>query len=70
MPQNGQGSFESDTGDMMRRVNSQQGKKPKRVKDEEGIFDIDSADGRGTPSGVRGAKRNKHHHHHHVPHHQ
>ncbi len=62
MPQNGQGSFESDNGDMMRRVSSQQGRKPKRVKDEEGIFDIENADGRGTP-GARGAKRNKHHHH-------
>jgi hypothetical protein len=71
LPHNGQGSFshELDTGDMMRRVNSQQGRKPKRVKDEDGIFDVDSVDGRGTPSGVRGAKRNKHHHHH-VPHHQ
>ncbi|KAF1832140.1 Rxt3-domain-containing protein [Decorospora gaudefroyi] len=68
MPQNGQGSFESDVGDMMRRVSSQQGRKPKRVKDEEGGFDVDSADGRGTPSGARGAKRNKQHHHH-VPHH-
>jgi hypothetical protein len=69
MPQNGQGSFESDAGEMMRRVSSQQGRKPKRVKDEEGVFEVDSADGRGTPSGARGAKRNKHHHHH-APHHQ
>jgi hypothetical protein len=69
MPQNAQGLFESDAGEMMRRVSSQQGRKPKRVKDEEGIFDVDSADGRGTPSGARGAKRNKHHHHH-VGHHQ
>jgi hypothetical protein len=69
LPQNGQGSFESDPGEMMRRVSSQQGRKPKRLKDEEGIFDVDSADGRGTPSGARGAKRNKHHHHH-APHHQ
>jgi hypothetical protein len=77
MPFNGQGSFshDSESGDMSRlqRVNSQQGRKPKRVKDEDG-FDVDSADGRGTPSGLRGAKRNKHthpgHHHHHAPHHQ
>lgn len=69
MPQNGQGSFDSENGEMMRRIGSQQGRKPKRVKDEEGIFDMDSADGRGTPSGIRGAKRNKHHHHH-APHHQ
>lgn len=62
MPQNGQGSFESDNGEMMRRIGSQQGRKPKRVKDEEGIFDIENADGRGTP-GARGTKRNKHHHH-------
>jgi hypothetical protein len=63
MPQNGQGSFESDNGEMMRRIGSQQGRKPpKRVKDEEGIFDMENADGRGTP-GARGAKRNKHHHH-------
>lgn len=62
MPQNGQGSFESDNGEMMRRIGSQQGRKPKRVKDEEGIFDIEDIDGRGTP-GARGTKRNKHHHH-------
>lgn len=62
MPQNGQGSFESDNGEMMRRIGSQQGRKPKRVKDEEGIFDIETTDGRGTP-GARGTKRNKHHHH-------
>lgn len=67
MPQNGQGSFESENGEMMRRIGSQQGKKPKRAKDEEGIFDVDSPDGRGTPFGSRGAKRNKHHHHHHHP---
>lgn len=74
MPQNGQGSFshESESGDMMRlqRVGSQQGRKPqKRVKDEDSVFDVESGDGRGTPSGSRGAKRNKHHHHH-PPHHQ
>jgi len=78
LPHNGQGPFAQDpeSGDMMmrlQRVNSQQGRKPKRVKDED-VFDADSNDGRGTPSGVRGAKRNKHahagHHHHHVPHHQ
>ncbi|KAH7122310.1 histone deacetylation protein Rxt3-domain-containing protein [Dendryphion nanum] len=54
----------------LQRVNSQNGRKPKRVKDEEGGFDNDSMDGRGTPS-ARGSKRNKHgnpghHHHHHV----
>jgi hypothetical protein len=77
LPQNGQSSFSQDpeTGDMMRlqRVNSQQGRKAKRVKDED-VFDADSNDGRGTPSGIRGAKRNKPnhagHHHHHAPHHQ
>jgi len=77
MPQNGQGSFSHDpeSGDMLRlqRVNSQQGRKSKRVKDED-VFDAESNDGRGTPSGARGAKRNKHnhpgHHHHHAPHHQ
>jgi hypothetical protein len=73
LPQNGH-SFSQDieSGDIMRlqRVNSQQGRKPKRVKDED-VFDADSQDGRGTPSGTRGAKRNKHgHHHHHAPHHQ
>lgn len=70
MPHNGQDSF--DSGDILRlqRVNSQQGRRPKRVKDED-TFDNDSADGRGTPSGIRGMKRNKHsHHHHHAPHHQ
>lgn len=71
MPQNGSFSHDPETGEMLRlqRVNSQQGRKPKRVKDEEGIFDIESTDGRATPSGARGAKRNKHHHHH-APHHQ
>lgn len=76
MPQNGSFSHDPESGDMLRlqRVNSQQGRKPKRVKDED-IFDGDSIDGRGTPSGVRGAKRNKHthpghHHHHHPSHHQ
>lgn len=77
-PLHGQGSFSQDpeAGDMMmrlQRVNSQQGRKPKRVKDED-VFDAESNDGRGTPSGLRGAKRNKHnhpgHHHHHAPHHQ
>ncbi|KAF2262337.1 Rxt3-domain-containing protein [Lojkania enalia] len=55
----------------MQRVNSQNGRKPKRVKDEEGLLDNDSLDGRGTPS-LRGSKRQKHnhtgHHHHHHPH--
>jgi hypothetical protein len=73
LPQNGHSfSQDSESGDIMRlqRVNSQQGRKPKRVKDED-VFDAESQDGRGTPSGTRGAKRNKHgHHHHHAPHHQ
>lgn len=64
-----------EPGEMMRRISSQQGRKPKRVKDESNVFDDDSNDGRGTPTGVRGAKRNKHahlpgHHHHHPAHHQ
>jgi hypothetical protein len=78
LPHNGQGSFSQDpeAGEMMmrlQRVNSQQGRRSKRVKDED-VFDAESNDGRGTPSGLRGAKRNKHnhpgHHHHHAPHHQ
>ncbi|KAF2130974.1 Rxt3-domain-containing protein [Dothidotthia symphoricarpi CBS 119687] len=69
MPQNGQDSFDSNDMLRLQRVNSQQGRRPKRVKDEE-VFDNDSADGRGMTSGVRGAKRNKYgHHHHHAPHH-
>jgi hypothetical protein len=73
LPQNGNDTQEP--GEMMRRISSQQGRKPKRVKDESNVFDDDSNDGRGTPTGVRGAKRNKHahppgHHHHHAPHHQ
>ncbi|KAF2622647.1 Rxt3-domain-containing protein [Macroventuria anomochaeta] len=72
LPQNGQDGQE--LGEMMRRISSQQGRKPKRVKDESNVFDDDSNDGRGTPTGVRGTKRNKHahplgHHHHHAPHH-
>ncbi|KAF2497846.1 Rxt3-domain-containing protein [Lophium mytilinum] len=71
-----QGSQESLGGDFMSRVNSQGGRKPKRVKDEDNTLDSDG-DGRGTPNlmGPRGAKRNKHshaahHHHHHAhPHH-
>lgn len=60
----------------LQRVNSQNGRKPKRVKDEESMVDSESADGRGTPSmGARGPKRNKlnppnHHHHHHTHTHQ
>jgi hypothetical protein len=73
MPQNGSFSHDSETGDMLRlqRVNSQQGRKPKRVKDED-VFDAENNDGRGTPLGVRGTKRNKltGHHHYHAPHHQ
>lgn len=64
-----------ESAEMMRRISSQQGRKSKRVKDESNVFDDDSNDGRGTPTGVRGAKRNKHahppgHHHHHPAHHQ
>jgi len=59
----------------LQRVNSQNGKKSKRLKDEDGL-DMESIDGRGTPLGVRGMKRNKHahpthhHHHHHAHPHQ
>ncbi|CAI6339557.1 unnamed protein product [Periconia digitata] len=58
----------------LQRVSSQNGRKPKRVKDEEASFDQDDVDGRGTPVGMRGTKRNKsthpgHHHHHHAHHH-
>ncbi|KAF2873092.1 histone deacetylation protein Rxt3-domain-containing protein [Massariosphaeria phaeospora] len=75
MPQNGHESFPPgiDMNELrLQRVNSQNGRKVKRVKDEEGMFDNESIDGRGTPSGVRGAKRNKashHHHHAHAHHH-
>ncbi|KAF2790224.1 Rxt3-domain-containing protein [Melanomma pulvis-pyrius CBS 109.77] len=78
MPQSGQENFppSTDPNDVLRlqRVSSQNGRKSKRVKDEEGAFDSESVDGRGTPSlaGARGAKRNKpnhHHHHHAAPHH-
>ena len=73
LPLNGHDGQEP--GEMMRRISSQQGRKPKRVKDESNVFDDDSNDGRGTPTGVLGAKRSKHihppgHHHHHAPHHQ
>lgn len=73
LPQNGHDGQEP--GEMMRRISSQQGRKPKRVKDESSVFDDDSNDGRGTPTGVLGAKRSKHthppgHHHHHAPQHQ
>lgn len=57
----------------LQRVSSQTGRKPKRVKDEDGVFDSESIDGRGTPS-ARGSKRNKNnnagHHHHHAHAHQ
>lgn len=52
----------------LQRTNSQPGRKPKRMKDDESAgADNDSMDGRGTPVS-RGSKRNKHahHHHHHV----
>jgi hypothetical protein len=73
VPQAEQGGPESAA--MMRRISSQQGRRPKRVKDESNVFDDDSNDGRATPTGVPGAKRSKHahppgHHHHHPPHHQ
>jgi hypothetical protein len=76
MPQGAHESFPpgTDLNDHLRlqRVSSQNGRKPKRVKDEDGGFDNDSIDGRGTPFGVRGAKRSKHtqpgHHHHHHGH--
>jgi hypothetical protein len=48
----------------LQRVNSQNGRKPKRVKDEE-VFDDEDNDGRNTPLSMRGNKRNKHSHHHH-----
>ncbi|KAJ4989290.1 histone deacetylation protein rxt3 [Stagonosporopsis vannaccii] len=72
LPHTGQDGQEP--GELMRRISSQQGRKPKRVKDESNVFDDDSNDGRGTPTGLRGAKRNKHahpssHHHHHTQHH-
>jgi hypothetical protein len=72
LPQGGQ---ESLGGEFMSRINSQGGRKPKRVKDEDNLLDSD--DGRGTPNpmGSRGPKRNKHnhaahHHHHHAHPHQ
>jgi hypothetical protein len=78
MPQSGQENYPpgTDLGDILRlqRVNSQISRKTKRVKDEEGLYDNESVDGRGTPllAGARGAKRNKpsHHHHHHAHGHQ
>ena len=78
MPQSGQETLPpgADLNDIIRlqRVNSQNGRKPKRVKDEEGVFDNEDGDGRSTPllAGGRGAKRNKtnHHHHHHAHAHQ
>lgn len=61
-----------DTNEHLRlqRVNSQNGRKPKRVKDEE-VYDEEN-DGRSTPFGLRANKRNKntHHHHHHAHTHQ
>jgi hypothetical protein len=76
MPQGAQESFPAgtDLNDHLRlqRVSSQNGRKPKRVKDEDGMYDNDTIDGRGTPIGGRGAKRSKpnHHHHHHAHTHQ
>ncbi|KAF2741007.1 Rxt3-domain-containing protein [Polyplosphaeria fusca] len=64
----------TDLNDLrLQRVSSQTGRKPKRVKDEDGLFENESIDGRGTPNlGARGSKRNKHnhggHHHHHYAH--
>ncbi|KAF2116569.1 histone deacetylation protein Rxt3-domain-containing protein [Lophiotrema nucula] len=77
MPQNGPEppAPGSDLHELrLQRVNSQNGRKPKRVKDEDGFPDNESLDGRGTPS-LRGTKRNKqnhsghHHHHAHAHHH-
>ncbi|KAF1997873.1 Rxt3-domain-containing protein [Amniculicola lignicola CBS 123094] len=77
MPQGGPDSGPPgiDLNDLrLQRVNSQNGRKSKRVKDEDNIFDGEMMDGRGTPSlnAVREAKRNKHnhpaHHHHHHAH--
>ncbi|KAF1966216.1 Rxt3-domain-containing protein [Bimuria novae-zelandiae CBS 107.79] len=79
MPQGGQESVpigtDLDEHLRLQRVNSQTGRKLKRVKDED-VFDEESNDGRTTPLGVRANKRNKntrHHHHHahahHAPHH-
>jgi hypothetical protein len=48
----------------LQRVSSQNGRKPKRVKDED-VFDDEDNDGRNTPLSMRGTKRNKHSHHHH-----
>jgi hypothetical protein len=73
MPQNGPDNFPGDEL-KLQRVSSQNGRRPKRVKDEEHAFDGESVDGRGTPL-ARGSKRNKHnhaahHHHHHAHAHQ
>lgn len=76
-PQNGADSLPSgglgDLNDLrLVRVNSQGGRKTKRVKDEESMLDSESGDGRGTPQLInpRGPKRTKHshpgHHHHHA----
>ena len=75
MPQSAQESIPPGTDlsehILLHRVNSQNGRKPKRVKDEE-VFDDEVNDGRATPFGMRGNKRNKntHHHHHHGQVHQ
>ncbi|KAF2708399.1 Rxt3-domain-containing protein [Pleomassaria siparia CBS 279.74] len=76
MPQSGHENLPpgTDLNDLSRlpRVNSQNSRKSKRVKDEEGAYDNEGVDGRGTPAGGRGAKRNKpshHHHHAHAHHH-
>lgn len=73
------GSAGGDHADLeMARTGSQSGRKSKRTKDEDGLIDSDSLDGRATPTlgGARGAKRSKpnhapgHHHHHHMHPHQ
>lgn len=79
MPQGVHESFPpgTDLNDHLRlqRVSSQNGRKPKRVKDEDGGYDNESMDGRDTPFGARGAKRSRyaqpgHRHHHHAHAHQ
>ncbi|KAF2745805.1 Rxt3-domain-containing protein [Sporormia fimetaria CBS 119925] len=75
MPQGGPETIAPDLPEhRLQRVNSQNGRKNKRVKDEDAMHEGEGADGRGTPS-MRGSKRNKHnhpghHHHHHVHTHQ
>ncbi|OCK80846.1 Rxt3-domain-containing protein [Lepidopterella palustris CBS 459.81] len=73
LPHNGAESLPPDDLRLV-RVNSQTGRKSKRVKDEDSMIDSESGDGRGTPQLInsRGPKRSKHnhpgHHHHHHTH--